>query len=97
MDSKKKSALTAALSAPGNPDAGSSDKGSLGKDDISSFPCLGNNKDSDQSQELAKEFKSMDLERRNSLAGSAPTKTGLTVVTVSYVSFIAAMCLFVCS
>jgi len=72
MDSKKKSALTAALSAPDG-EVGQSDKGTLPRDDISSFPCLSEDQKQAKTGELAKQFSNVSLEGKNSFVGSAPT------------------------
>jgi hypothetical protein len=76
MDPRKKSALTAALSSPGDDQAAGRTKGSTQKDDLSSFPCLSENTSAENASELSKALVQMGLERKGSLAGSAPT-TGL--------------------
>jgi len=76
MEQKKKSALTAALSgAPPDP-LGQSDSVSHPKDDVAAFPCL--TEESIESADAAiVGFEKLNLERRSSLAGSAPTASRL--------------------
>eukprot|EP00890_Picochlorum_soloecismus_P004255 jgi/Picsp_1/4830/NSC_02197-R1_hypothetical protein CHLNCDRAFT_137776 [Chlorella variabilis] len=73
MDPRKKSALTAALSSPSDDQAAGRTEGSTQKDDLSSFPCLSDNTSADNASELSKALGQMGLERKGSLAGSAPT------------------------
>lgn len=73
MDPRKKSALTAALSSPGDDQAAGRTEGSTQKDDLSSFPCLSENSSAENASELSKALGQMGLERKGSLAGSAPT------------------------
>ena len=77
MDQKKKSALTAALSgAP--PDAlGQADPAGQPKDDTFAFPCLSAEGGVDVNGAAAG-LESLNLERRASLAGSAPTASRLS-------------------
>lgn len=84
MDKSKKSALTAALSVPQGQDGevGQSDKGL--EVDTSSFPCLSPNPQ-EMSGEIAKKLQEFSLERKSSLAGSAPTSV-LPGVTVRFQS-----------
>lgn len=80
MDKSKKSALTAALSVPQGQggEVGQSDKGF--EVDTSSFPCLSPNPE-EMSGEIAKKLQEFSLDRKSSLAGSAPTSVlpGVTV------------------
>jgi len=80
MDKSKKSALTAALSVPQGQggEVGQSDKGF--EVDTASFPCLSPNPQ-EMSGEITKKLQEFSLERKSSLAGSAPTSAlpGVTV------------------
>lgn len=84
MDSKKKSALTAALSSnPADLAGGHGDLATQAKADIFAFPCLAENGTSNVNA-LADGVEQMDISRRRSLAGSAPTVPRLSsTMTVS--------------
>jgi hypothetical protein len=83
MDSKKKSALTAALSSPADLVGGQGDLAAQAKADTFAFPCLAENGASNVN-DLTDGVEQMDLSRRRSLAGSAPTAPRLSsTMTVS--------------
>jgi len=78
----KKSALTAALSgAP--PALGQEDAAAHPKDDVFAFPCLAEGGISD-ADAAAAGFEKLNLERRSSLAGSAPTAPRMSGTMASF-------------
>lgn len=84
MDPKKKSALTAALSSnPAEAGSGQSDQPTATKADTFSFPCLAEGNVSNV-DDIAAGVERVDLSRRPTLAGSAPTAPRLSsTMTVS--------------
>ena len=78
MDPKKKSALTAALSSnPPESQGGQGDQAASTKADTFSFPCLADGAPSNV-DDIAAGVERVDLSRRPTLAGSAPTAPRLS-------------------
>ena len=73
MESKKKSLLSAALSSNfAEAGAGLNDQATQTKADTFAFPCLADANDV-STNGIAEEVEKMDLSKRQTLAGSAPT------------------------